>query len=319
MFGRSVAVVAALTLVAGCADKPDSGPAASGQGGSSGTGGSTGSRVPGQPVGGFLPPPSSEVLTRALRTDLCALLDEVALAELGWQRGTSQAETLTSCGAASTDQGGTGQGTDQRKSIGVSLDTAVSDRPAPVDGRRCTRLKIVDPVTKIAIKVQVRAEPDPCAIADRFLATAVGRFEAGAGQVQPPDPWIALDACQLLPPLLAVSARTLGGPMQTLREVRRLGPRGCIATHAEGEVTLSVTPAPGRAADLDGAEIAIANRAARVQDLNGICVLRLVGPELGEPGGQQVQVITIEVQAGTDRCTVAAAMGEALAPSLPES
>ena len=257
-------------------------------------------------AGEFIPPPSSDVLDRALRTDLCALLDEQAVARRGWQRGTAQGETLTMCAAASPDQ---------RESVRLSLDTAVSGQPAPAQGNRCTRASVVDPATAIAVKVQVRAEPDPCAVADHFLATATQRFAAGAGQVTPLNPWTALDACRLLPPLLAVSARTLGGPKPTLREVRRLGARGCIATHAEGEVTLSVSPASGRAEDLDGDEVAVAGRPARVQDSGGVCLLRLVGQQLAG----QVQVATVEVQAADDRCAVATAMAEALLPALPPS
>jgi hypothetical protein len=269
----------------------------------------------------FLQPPTSEVFTRALRTDMCALLDEAVLAELGWQRGI-QPQTLTSCAGGSADQ---------KQSVSLSVATALSNQPTAAIGTRCTRLKIVDPTTMIALKVQVRAEPDPCAPAERFLATAVRGFETGTGQTEPPNPWIALDACELLPPLLSVSARTLGGPKPMLREVRRLGPRGCIATHVEGEVTLSVSPAPGRAEDLDGDEVAVAHRPARVREHNVICVLRLVGQPLGKPPAespgersrqgfrQEVQVVTIEVEAPDDRCAVATAMAEALSPALPGS
>lgn len=267
-------------------------------------------------AGGFLPPPSSAVLARALRTDLCALLDASTVARFGWQPG-ARAETLTSCGAGSADQ---------RQSVVVAVDTAVSDRPAPAEGNRCTRLAIVDPVTMIALKVQVRAEPEPCRPAEELLATAVQRFTAGAGEVRPPHPWLALDACQLLPPLLATSARTLGGPNPTLREVRRLGARGCVANHVDGEVTLSVAPAPGRAEDLDGTEVAVGGRPARRQELAGICVLRLVGSQLvgpqlvPQPVEQRmaVQVITVEVRSATrDTCAVATALAEAAVPVLP--
>jgi hypothetical protein len=265
----------------------------------------------------FLQPPTSEVFTRALRTDMCALLDEAVLVELGWQRGT-RPQTLTSCAGSSADQ---------TQSVSLSVDTAVSDQPTAALGTRCTRLKLVDPTTMIALKVQVRAEPDPCAPAERFLATAVRRFETGTGQTEPPNPWIALDACELLPPLLPTSARTLGGPKPTLREVRRLGPRGCIATHVDGEVTLSVSPAAGRAEDLDGDEVAVAHRPARVREYGAMCVLRLVGQPLGEPlaestgsrSRQEIQVVTIEVEAAGDRCAVATAMAEALSPALPGS
>jgi len=306
---RAAAWATAALLAAGCA-----GPTAPGT--APGTATAPSSPAPGQPGGPdtFLPPPSSDTLERALRTDMCALLDETLLAVLGWQRGP-QAQTLTSCGAASADQ---------KRSVSVSVDTAVSDRPAPSEGSRCTRLRIVDTITMIALKVQLRAEPDPCQRAEEFLATAARRFADGAGQVPPPTPWIALDACELLPKVLPASSRILGGPRPTLREVRRLGARGCIASHVDGEVTLSVAPVPGRIADLDGDEVAVAFGPARVRELNGTCLLRLVGQQLGEqqpgePRRPEVQVVTVEVQAGGDPCAVATALADALAPVLPRS
>jgi hypothetical protein len=302
VFRRAAAaalLLAALLPVAGCAGAaPDAGNAGRTPAGTSQTAADT-----------FLPPPSSDVLSRALRTDQCALLDETLLASLGWQRGP-QAQTLTVCGAGSADR---------QRSVSVSVDTAVSDRPAPADGDRCTRLRIVDTVTMIALKVQIRGEPDPCRPAEEFLATAARRFDDGAGQLPPPTPWISLDACELLPKVLPVSARSLGGPRPTLREVRRLGVRGCVASHLDGEVTLSVSPVPGRVPDLDGEEIAVAGGPARVLALNGTCLLRLVDRQLGEASRPEVQVVTIEVQAGGDPCAVATAMAQALAPVLPKS
>ncbi len=253
-------------------------------------------------------PPTSDVLTRALRTDLCALLDEAEVARLGWRLGTAQAQTLTACAAGSTDLTG---------SVTLSVDTAVSDTAGPADGNRCTRLRIVDQATMIALKVQVRAEPDPCAAAEPFLATAVRRFQVGAGAVEPPHPWIALDACALLPRTLAAASTELGAPKATLREVRRLGPRGCIATLERGEVTLSVEPTGGRIEDLDGDDVAIAARPARQREFGDTCLVRLIGGQLGEPGRQQVQVITVEVHSEqVQRCSTATAMVAVLVETL---
>jgi hypothetical protein len=308
---KAASAIAALVLAAGCAGAPGTEPGSAP--------GSASDLVPAATTtevdATFLQPPTSEVFTRVLRTDMCALLDEAVLAALGWQRGI-QPQTFTSCAGGSADQ---------KQSVSLSVDTAISDQPTAALGTRCTRLKIVDPTTMIALKVQVRAEPDPCAPAEWFLAAALRRFETGTGQTEPPNPWIALDACELLPPLLPISARTLGGPKPTLREVRRLGPRGCIATHVDGEVTLSVSPAPGLAEDLDGDEVAVAHRPARMREHSTMCMLRLVGQPLGEPlaespgprSRQEVQVITIEVEAPDDRCAVATAMAEALSPALP--
>lgn len=255
-------------------------------------------------------PPTSDVLTRALRTDLCALLDEAEVARLGWRFGTAQAQTLTACAAGSADHTGAG-------SVTLSVDTAVSENAGPADGNRCTRLRIVDQTTMIALKVQVRADPDPCAAAEPFLATAVRRFEAGAGAVEPPHPWIALDACALLPRSLPAAAPELGAPKATLREVRRLGPRGCIATLERGEVTLSVEPTGGRVEDLDGDEVAIAARPARQREFGDTCLVRLIGGQLGEPGRQQVQVITVEVHSEkVQRCSTATAMAAVLVETL---
>jgi hypothetical protein len=270
----------------------------------------TGQRGSAEPTGpaGFLPPPSSAAFDRALRTDLCALLDEAALAGRGWQPA-GRAETLTSCVAASADQ---------RQAVTITLDTAVAERATPADGGRCARVRIVDPVTAVAVKLQVRGAPEPCAAAEELVTVAAQRFAAGAGEVAPPDPWLALDACRLLAPQLTASAAALGGPDPDLREVRRLGARGCVANHEDGEVTLSVAPVPGTAEALDGDELAVAGRPARMRDVNGVCVLRLVGRQLGEPPRLAVQVITLEVQSATaDRCAVATALAQAVSPVLP--
>jgi hypothetical protein len=270
----------------------------------------TGQRGPAEPAGpaGFLAPPSSAVLDRALHTDLCALLDESALAGHGWQPA-ARAETLTSCVAASADQ---------RQTVTITLDTAVTERAAPAEGGRCIRVKILDPAAAVAVKIQVRGAPEPCPAAEELVAVAAQRFAAGAGEVPPPDPWLVLDACRLLAPLLTASAAVLGGPNPDLPEVRRLGVRGCVANHEGGEVTLSVAPVPGAVQALDGAELAVAGRPARVRDVNGVCVLRLVGRQLGEPPRQAVQVITLEVQSATaDRCAVATALAQAVLPALP--
>jgi len=297
--GKALLAVVTVLLVAACGSATPSGEPVPGP------------TPTGTPEPGFSAPPTSDVLRRALHTDMCALLDEAETARLGWLRGTSQAQTLTTCAAASPDQTGY---------VTVSVDTAVAETDGPADGDRCTRLTIVDRATMIAVKVQVRAKPDPCAAAATFLATATRRFADGAGTVEPPHPWLALDACELLPPLLPTAARDLGPARATLREVRRLGPRGCIATHDRGEVTLSVEPAAGRVDDLDGDEVAIAARPARQRESGSTCLVRLVGEQLGGPGRHQVQVITVEVRseqvAAPQRCATASAMVEVLAETL---
>lgn len=289
MSGRALLVWAAIMIMTtACAAVPERRP--------------SGTPTPTDEPAGFEAPPSSDVLRRALRTDLCALLDEDAVTRLGWARG-SQAQTLTVCAAASADQS---------RSVTLSIDTAVSDAPAPADGNRCTRLAFVDQATMIALKAQTRGEPDACATADRFLTTALRRFQAGEGTIEPPNPWIALDACAVLPPLLPVAVPLLGPAKGTLRQARRLGLRACIATHERGEVTLSVEPAAGRAADLDGDEVAIAARPARQREFGSTCVVRLVGDELGGSGADQTQVVTIEVSsqqvAAPQRCEAAEAL-----------
>lgn len=291
------ALVVAASLVA-CAGQPV-GPGLAPNAGSNAAGPVT-----------FGAPPSSDVFRRALRTDMCALLDEAALAELGWSRGSGQLESFTSCG------GGTA---DLRQSVGISLDTAVSEQDVPATADRCTRLRIIDRTTMVALKVQARASGDVCTVAGRFLATAVQRFDGGDGAGQPPNGWLVLDACELLPPLLLASAAGLGEASPALREVRRLGARACIATHLDGEVTLSVAPVAGRPEELDGQSVAVAGRAARTLELPGLCVLRLIG----QPLGNRTQVITVEVQAqlvpAAQRCAVATAMVQALLPALPAS
>jgi hypothetical protein len=260
---------------------------------------------------GFGAPPTSDVLRRVLRTDLCALLDEAVVTELGWVRGTP-AQTLTACVAASPDQA---------RSVTMSVDTSVSEVAAPATGNRCTRQRIVDRSTMIALMVHVRDEPDPCATADRFLGTAVTRFEAGVGAVEPPHPWIALDACEVLPPLLPAAVDELGPARSTLREVRRLGLRGCIATHEQGEVTLSVEPAAGAVADLDGDEVAVGGHPGRMREFGSTCVVRLIGAELGIEGqpGRQTQVITIEVSSGQVAAAQRCAAASEVAGGLVES
>lgn len=260
---------------------------------------------------GFGAPPTSDVLRRALRTDLCALLDEAAVTELGWVRGTP-AQTLTACVAASPDL---------TRSVTMSVDTSVSEAAAPANGNRCTRQRIVDRSTMIALMVHAKDQPDPCATAERFLVTAVARFDAGHGAVEPPHPWIALDACEVLPPLLPAAVEELGPARSTLREVRRLGLRGCIATHESGEVTLSVEPTAGAIADLDGDEVAIGGRPGRMREFGQTCVVRLIGAELGTDGqpGRQTQVITVEVSSGqvaaAQRCTAASDVAGGLVES----
>ncbi|HEY0636510.1 MAG TPA: hypothetical protein VGD67_02580 [Pseudonocardiaceae bacterium] len=257
----------------------------------------------------FGAPPSSDVLRRALRTDLCALLDESALTDAGLVRGTAQAETLTACAAGSPDRSST---------LTLSLDTAPAQAESPADGDRCTRVRVVDGTTAIALKAQARHAGDPCALARAFVDTAAGLFEAGAGEVTPPHPWLALDACELLPGVLDAAREAIGGPRPTLRELRRLGARGCIATHERGEVTLSVAPASGRAADLDGEELAVAAHRARVREYGDTCVVRLVGDELG--GGRATQVVTVDVTSraidAARRCAAATGLAEALVPLI---
>ena len=83
-----------------------------------------------------------------------------------------------------------------------------------------------------------------------------------------------------------------------------------------------MTPAAGKAADLDGADVAVAGRKARVQELAKSCQLLLVGDQMGGNGRlSETQVITVKVAAdGKDPaqlCDLASAMAGTVVPTLP--
>jgi hypothetical protein len=270
--------------------------------------------TPGEPpTGEFEAPEPTDQFLRALRTDLCALVDQALAGQLGWQIASQAAQNLVVCGAARPDL---------QQSVSLELELADGQRDGPASGDKCHRVRIIEQTSGLAAKAVVTAADDPCGLAERFAATAAQRFAAEVGAVEPPDPWIALDACELLRPALADSAAALGGPKPRSTRLRRIGLRGCLASHRSGTVELSLTPAAGRAADLDGDEVAVAGRRAVVQRRASSCALLLVGEQLGGSGrNAETQVVTVTVAAdGTDpasQCEIAQAMAGTVVSTLP--
>jgi hypothetical protein len=269
----------------------------------------------GPPHAEFAAPEPTEAFLRALRTDHCALIDEALAGELGWRLASQAAQTLVTCGAATADL---------TQSVSLELTLADGQRNAPASGDTCHRVRTIEQASGLAARAVVTADDDPCGLADRFAATAAQRFAANLGAVEPPDPWIALDACELLQPALADSAAALGGPKPSSTRLRRIGLRGCLASHQDGTAELNVVPAAGAAADLDGDEVAVASRRAMVQQRPESCAVLLVGEQLGgqrQGRRPETQVITVTVAAeGRDpagQCEVALAMAETVASALP--
>jgi hypothetical protein len=265
------------------------------------------------PHAGFAAPQATEQFRRALRTDLCALVDPTLVSELGWQVTSQAAQNLVACGAATADLAG---------SVSIEMSTADGQRDGPASGDTCSRVRTIEQASGLAARAVVTTTGDPCGLADRFAASAAQRFAANAGTVEPPNQWIALDACELLRPALADSATVLGGPRPSATQLRRIGLRGCLASHEGGTAELSVTPAAGAAADLDGDEVDLGGRTALVQRRGHSCALLLLGEQLGGGGKRaETQVVTVTV-AAEDRepaglCETAQAMARTVASALP--
>lgn len=302
----AVAVLAAAATLAGCqqtpvASRPVTAPA---------------SVDPGPAE--FAPLATSEVVDRALRTDLCGLLDEAALAADGLTIDRdSGPEQHSRCDASDGEPDPT-----FARTVSVRFQPTQSQLgPQPARDNRCTREHLVEEEPRMMLQVEAHVPgSDPCAAAEAHLETATERFDAGSATTDPPLPWLALDPCALLEPVLSISGETFGPAVPWNNDLRRPFLRTCQASHENGDVQVSVDPSERAADDIDGEETVIGARPGRLNPTETECYVSIVGETVGEAPRDSTDVVEVRVTAknvGQDeRCAAAVAMAEAIAAEL---